>query len=298
MHPTVVAVDRIMQAKVALATRAAATDSSVLLLGESGVGKALFARLIHEVSARRTGPFEELNCAAVPPELLEAELFGRIARADGGTIVLDAVGDLPPELQPKLLGVLQHRRVYPAGGHEAQGIDTRIIAASDLDLEREVERGGFRRDLFYRLNVLPIYLPPLRERPDDVAALAEHFLKRCCHATGRGPFELTSQALAALRAHPWPGNVRELEGAIERAVVAADTAIEAATLSLTTALLHHDSDAYHGQSLKEAVRAYKRRFIRGALDSHGWNQTSTSRALEIQRTYLSRLIKELEISNR
>lgn len=298
MSLTVVAVDRMMQAKVAVANRAAATNLSVLLLGESGVGKALISRLIHEASPRRTGPFEEVNCAAVPSQLLEAELFASIERADGGTIHLDAVGELPHDLQPKLLGVLQHRRIYPEGSRKAKAIDTRIIAASDHDLESEVERGGFRRDLFYRLNVLQIYLPPLRERLDDVEALARYFLERCCHATGRGPFEITSKALVALRTHHWPGNVRELEGAIERAVLTADTAIEEENLSLITTFRNHDSDAYQGQSLKKAVRAYKRRFIRGALDSHGWNQTITSRALEIQRTYLSRLVKELEISNR
>lgn len=303
-----------MQAKVEVATRAAATDLSVLLLGEHGVGKALFARLIHTVSERRAGPFEAVNCGAVPSDRLDAELFGRAAddppatgaehragrleRADGGTILLDAVGDLSAETQAKLLGVLQHGRIYPVGSGDARTVDTRIIASSDLDLESLVERAAFRRDLFYRLNVMPIYLPPLRERPDDIVALANHFLKRSCAISDRGKLKFTASALAALREHSWPGNVRELANAVERAVVAADSTIGAQHLGLGTDLRDQARDAYHGESLKEAVRGYKRRFIHGALESHGWNQTTTARSLAIQRTYLSRLIKELEISNR
>lgn len=313
MRPDVVAVDRTMQSKVAVATRAAATDLSVLLLGEHGVGKALFARLIHAASARRAGPFEEVNCAAVPPDLLEAELFGgprdgaraagghrpgRLERADGGTVLLDAVGDLSPPMQAKLLGALQHGRIYPVGSTTGRTVRTRIVAATAFDLESRVERGAFRRDLFYRLNVLPIYLPPLRERPDDVTAMAHHFLARSCANAGRAPLRFTASALEALREHRWPGNVRELANTVERAVIAANSSIEAHHLNLGAVLQDQASDAYHGESLKDAVRAYKRRFIRGALESHGWNQTSAARSLGIQRTYLSRLIKELEISNR
>lgn len=315
MRPDVVAADRTTRAKVEVATRAAATDLSVLLLGEHGVGKALFARLIHASSARQAAPFEEINCSAVPSDLIDAELFGRadrgqsaaaalhrpgrFERADGGTILLDAVNDLSPETQAKLLGVLQHGRIYPVGG-SARTVDTRIIAASDVDLERQVERAVFRRDLFYRLNVLPIFLPPLRERPDDVAALAEHFLKRSSETAGRGPLKFTAAALAALRGHSWPGNARELANVVERAVITADSVIDARHVDLGagSTLSELSSDTYHGESLKEAVRAYKRRFIRGALESHGWNQTTTARSLGIQRTYLSRLIKELEISIR
>lgn len=315
MRPDVIAADRSTRAKVEVATRAASTDLSVLLLGEDGVGKALFARLIHTASARQAGPFEEINCGAVPPELVDEELFGgsdgdrspngavhrpgRFECARGGTILLDAVDDLSPEVQAKLLGVLQHRRVYAVGGG-ARTVDTRVIAASDVDLEGQVDRGAFRRDLFYRLNVLPIYLPPLRERPDDVAALAQHFLNRSSATAGRGTLKFTAAALAALRGHSWPGNARELANVVERAVIAADSVIDARhiDLGLDNALPEQSGDAYHGESLKEAVRAYKRRFIRGALESHGWNQTTTARSLGIQRTYLSRLIKELEISNR
>ena len=320
MRPDIVAADRTTRAKLDVATRAAATDLSVLLLGEHGVGKALFARLIHASSARRAGPFEEINCSAVPPDLIDADLFGctdggpsptsgmhrtgRLERAAGGTILLDAVDGLSPDMQAKLLGVLQHGRIYPVDGG-ARTVDTRIVAASDVDLEGQVERAAFRRDLFYRLNVLPIYLPPLRERPADVTALAQHFLKRSSATAGRGPLKFTAAALAALRGHSWPGNARELANVIERAViavgtVAADSVIDTQHLDLGTdgALPDQSGDAYHGEQLKDAVRAYKRRFIRGALESHGWNQTTTARSLGIQRTYLSRLIKELEISNR
>lgn len=315
MRPDIVAADRTTRVKLDVATRAAATDLSVLLLGEHGVGKALFARLIHASSARRAGPFEEVNCSAVPSDLIDGELFGcadggpsptsgmhrtgRLERADGGTILLDAVDGLSPDMQAKLLGVLQHGRIYAVDGG-ARTVDTRIIAASDVDLESQVERAAFRRDLFYRLNVLPIYLPPLRERPADVAALAQHFLKRSSATAGRGPLKFTAAALAALRGHRWPGNARELANVVERAVIAADSVIDTRhlDLGLDGALPDQSGDAYHGEQLKEAVRAYKRRFIRGALESHGWNQTTTARSLGIQRTYLSRLIKELEISNR
>ncbi len=315
MRPDIVAADRTTRAKLDVATRAAATDLSVLLLGEHGVGKALFARLIHASSARRAGPFEEINCSAVPPDLIDAELFGgadggpsptsgmhrtgRLERADGGTILLDAVDGLSPDMQAKLLGVLQHGRIYPVDGG-ARTVDTRIIAASDVDLESQVDRAAFRRDLFYRLNVLPIYLPPLRERPADVAALAQHFLKRSSASAGRRPLKFTAAAIAALRGHSWPGNARELANVVERAVMAADSVIDTRHLDvgLDGALPDQSGKAYHGEQLKEAVRAYKRRFIRGALESHGWNQTTTARSLGIQRTYLSRLIKELEISNR
>ena len=315
MRPDIVAADRMTRTKLDVATRAAATDLSVLLLGEHGVGKALFARLIHASSARRAGPFEEINCSAVPRDLLDADLFGcadggpsptsgmhrtgRLERAAGGTILLDAVDGLSPDMQAKLLGVLQHGRIYAVDGG-ARTVDTRIVAASDVDLESQVERAAFRRDLFYRLNVLPIYLPPLRERPADVAALAQHFLKRSSATVGRGPLKFTAAALAALRGHRWPGNARELANVVERAVIAADSVIDTRHLDLGTdgALPDQSDDAYHGEQLKEAVRAYKRRFIRGALESHGWNQTTTARSLGIQRTYLSRLIKELEISNR
>ena len=315
MRPDIVAADRTTRVKLDVATRAAATDLSVLLLGEHGVGKALFARLIHASSARRAGPFEEVNCSAVPSDLIDGELFGcadggpsptsgmhrtgRLERADGGTILLDAVDGLSPDMQAKLLGVLQHGRIYAVDGG-ARTVDTRIIAASDVDLESQVERAAFRRDLFYRLNVLPIYLPPLRERPADVAALAQHFLKRSSATAGRGPLKFTAAALAALRGHRWPGNARELANVVERAVIAADSVLDTRhlDLGLDGALPDQSGDAYHGEQLKEAVRAYKRRFIRGALESHGWNQTTTARSLGIQRTYLSRLIKELEISNR
>ncbi|MCY4377437.1 MAG: sigma 54-interacting transcriptional regulator [Spirochaetaceae bacterium] len=315
MRPDVIVADRTMRAKVEVATRAAVTDLSVLLLGEDGVGKALFARMIHAASARQAGPFEEVNCRAVPPDLIDDELFGhadggpsangpvhrpgRFERADGGTIMLDAVDALSPDMQARLLGVLQHGRIYPESGG-ARMVDTRVIAASGVDLEGQVERAEFRRDLFYRLNVLPIYLPPLRERPNDVAALAQHFLKRSSATAGRGTLKFTAAALAALRGHRWPGNARELANVVERAAIAADSVIDTRhiDLGLDSALPEQSSDAYHGESLKEAVRAYKRRFIRGALESHGWNQTTTARSLGIQRTYLSRLIKELEISNR
>lgn len=296
--PHVVAVNRLMQLKVSVARRAASTESTVLLLGESGVGKRLFAQFIHFESARRDGPFEEVNCAAVPSQILERELFEGFARADGGTILLQSIEALPIELQSKLLGVLQSGRVYLPKTKTARNIDTRVIGATARDIESLVERNGFRPDLFYRLNVLPMYLPPLRERTDDIEKLALYFLKQSCDSSGRGKLKLTADSVHALVAHRWPGNVLELKAVMQRASLTADVSVQVGDLSLRTILPEGSIDTYHGETLKDAVRAYKRRFIQGALDSNGWNQTATSRALEIQRTYLSRLIKELEISNK
>jgi two-component system response regulator HydG len=216
--------------------RVAAADATVLVVGESGTGKELVARAIHEASPRRDGPFVSVSCAALPEGLLESELFGhekgaftgaarrklgRFELADGGTLLLDEVAEIPPAVQVKLLRVLQERSLERLGGEETIEVDVRVVSATHRDLRQLVSEGRFREDLFYRLHVVPIALPPLRERPGDVAALARHFLARRAPAR-RGPRDFTPAALARLERHPWPGNVRELENVVQHALVFAE----------------------------------------------------------------------------
>jgi DNA-binding NtrC family response regulator len=216
-----------------LARAVAPTDSTVLLLGESGTGKEVLARYIHELSARSDGAFLSINCGALPEGLLESELFGHVrgsftgavkdksglfTAAAGGTFFLDEVGETTPATQVKLLRVLQHREVIPVGATEAEPIDVRLIAATNRDLEDEIRRGAFRQDLFYRLNVITIHLPPLRTRREDIAVLAEAFLRRAA-AEGETPAQLSPSAQLVLNEYHWPGNVRELENALERALI-------------------------------------------------------------------------------
>jgi DNA-binding NtrC family response regulator len=219
---------------VRLAETVAPTDSTVLITGESGTGKEVIARFIHELSERESGPFISINCGALPENLLESELFGHVkgsftgavrdkegllVAAEGGTFFLDEVGEMSPALQVKLLRAIQEREVVPVGATDPVDIDVRIIAATNRDLEQEIRRGTFRSDLYYRLNVISLHLPPLRERPEDVALLAEHFLHALAEDKGGTTRTLTPDALSALQAYEWPGNVRELENALERAAI-------------------------------------------------------------------------------
>ena len=214
--------------------KVATSDSTVLLCGESGTGKELFAREIHNASPRATGPFVSINCGALPENLLESELFGHVkgsftgaikdkeglfSVAQGGTFFLDEVGETSVTIQVKLLRVLQEREIIPVGGAKPSKVDVRVVAATNADLEREVERGTFRPDLFYRLNVIPIVLPPLRERREDIPLLVQHFLNQYCESSGRSLLEVEDATLSALCEYGWPGNVRELENVIERGVI-------------------------------------------------------------------------------
>ncbi len=296
--------------KLELIERVAKTDSSVLILGESGVGKELFAEQVHLKSPRRGKPFVRVNCAALPEGLLESELFGhvkgaftdavqnrrgRFELADGGTIFLDEIGDLPLKLQAKLLRVLQQKTFERVGSSDTVSVDVRIVAATNREIDALVKKGEFRSDLYYRLNVLPIYVPPLRQRKEDIPALAEFFLKKFCRETKKQLSGFTDGAIELMLSYAWPGNVRELENAVERAVVIAkEGAIGARDLLIGSG--SPERDEYRGKSLKEALTIFKKHFITSALDEHRWNQTETARMLDIQRTYLSRLIKELGIA--
>jgi Nif-specific regulatory protein len=297
--------------KLDLIERIAKTDSSVLILGESGVGKELIAEQVHLRSNRKSGPFVRVNCAALPEGLLESELFGhvkgaftdafqnrlgRFELANGGTIFLDEIGDLPLKLQAKLLRVLQQKTFERVGSSDTVTVDVRIVAATNRDIDSQVKRGEFRSDLYYRLNVLPIYVPPLRQRKDDITALADFFLKKFSLETKKQFTGFTDQAVEQMLSYPWPGNVRELENAVERAVVIAkEKTIGARDLLIGDVAMGRDE--YRGKSLKDALTIFKKHFIASALDEHQWNQTETSKVLDIQRTYLSRLIKELGIAN-
>jgi DNA-binding NtrC family response regulator len=288
----------------------AQTASTVLLLGESGTGKEVFARAIHRWSPRATGPFVVVNCVALRDELLESELFGhekgaftgahemrkgKLEIAHGGTVFLDEIGDFKPDLQAKLLRVLQEREFERVGGNKHINVDIRIIAATNRDLPNDVKAGRFREDLFFRLNVVMISLPPLRERKDDLPALVELFLSCCCRTLKKPILKISANAMDHLMSYHWPGNVRELSNLIERAVILAKgpeiapedlPLLSAETLSTETA---------EGQFYHAAIRAYQKNVIRQALQSTDGNQAKAARLLGLQRTYLSRLIRKLNI---
>lgn len=244
--------------------RVADTDSTILILGESGTGKELVARALHFNSRRRNAPFIPINCSALPENLLESELFGHrkgaftgalndkkgmFQEADNGTLFLDEIGTMPPLLQSRLLRVLQEKEVRRVGDNSPVSVNVRVLAATNETLEKRIKEGAFREDLYYRLNVIPIPLPPLRERAEDIPLLVGHFLKSKVNARTGKPFQVTRQAMEVLCAHDWPGNVRELENAIERAcALAEDNIIQTSDLPPT---LHHYASSYSGDTIIE-----------------------------------------------
>jgi len=298
---------RAMQEVFRTLRRVAASRATVLIRGESGTGKELAARALHELSPRAAGPLVAVNCAAIPDHLIESELFGhergaftdaverRIGRfesAGGGTLFLDEIGDLAAPVQAKLLRALQERRIERLGGGDPIEVDVRVVVATHRDLEREVAEGRFRADLFYRIHVVPLELPPLRERREDVALLAEHFLARAREASGRGPEGFSREAREALEGYAWPGNVRELENAIERAVALSEGE-RVETGDLPPPLLR----AVRAEALEQQVRSGRlgfepalARFERGllleALEQSAWNQTRAAQRLGITRRAL------------
>lgn len=306
---TLIFASRAMAEKIDLIDRIAPSDASVLILGESGVGKELFAERLHRMSRRNGKPFVRVSCAALPESLLESELFGhvkgaftdavqdregRFQAADGGTIFLDEIAELPLRLQAKLLRVLQQKTFEKVGSSETITVDVRIIAATNKDLAAMVDRQEFRADLYYRLNVLPLVIPPLRERKDDVPVLATYFLRQYARETNKTIEGFSDSAMQSMLTYAWPGNVRELENAVERAVVMSRSGrINSSDLMIGKE--EADVVDFKGKNLKTAVNTFKSSFIRNALELHGWNQTETAKELNIQRTYLSRLIKELNI---
>jgi Nif-specific regulatory protein len=308
-HPLVFS-SKVMQERLDLVKRVAPSDASVLILGESGVGKELIAEQLHLLSRRAEKPFVRVNCAALPENLLESELFGhvkgaftdaisnragRFEAADGGTIFLDEIAELPLRLQAKLLRVIQQKTFERVGSSETIKVDVRIIAATNRDIEKLVQNQEFRSDLYYRLNVLPIHIPPLRERLDDIPPLAEHFLLKYARETNRGIMHFSDSAVQCMMGYSWPGNIRELENAIERAVLIAKGNLITADDLMIGNKAEPSYKQFEGKDLKEAIILFKRHYIQASLEQNRWNQTETARHLQIQRTYLSRLIKELNI---
>ena len=299
-----------MQHAVDLAKKAAASRSTVLLLGESGSGKEIFARAIHSWSDRRDEPFIAINCVGLSRELLESELFGhekgaftgahrlkkgKIELAHRGSVLLDEVGDISQELQTKLLRFLQERDFERVGGTRPISVDVRIIAATNRDLEGAVQQGKFREDLYHRLNVIPITLPPLRERRDDILELARFFLGRFARETKKPVTAISPEAEKRLRAYAWPGNVRELANVIERAVVLGHgPMITPHDLPPRVAATGPDLEREVG-SYQTAVNVYRRELIIGALGRTGGNRAAAAAALGLHRTHLLRLIRALGI---
>ncbi len=290
----------------------APTNGRVLIYGESGTGKELVAHALHVASRRSNQPFVEVNCAAIPEELIESELFGHIKgsftgasedktgkfqKADGGTLFLDEVGDMSLKTQSKVLRVLEEQRFEPVGSNAAVKVDVRVIAATNKKLEEEIARGSFREDLFYRLNVIPFSVPPLRERPEDIPILARFFLSEFSSAYGRRTKELSSAALDVLMRYPWPGNVRELRNLIERLVIICpQQRIEPQHLPPEVFRGAARSPQQPYSTLHEARSAYEREFILRKLQENQWNMTHTAAALGLERSHLYRKMKMLGIS--
>jgi DNA-binding NtrC family response regulator len=301
-----------LEATLKQARAVAATSATVLLTGENGTGKELLARAIHEESQRADGPFVAVSCAALPEALIESELFGhekgsftgaekmrkgRFELADGGTLFLDEVSELTPSVQVKLLRVLQERKFERVGGSKTIEVDIRLIAACNSDLDKEVESGRFRRDLYFRLNVVPLVLPPLRQRHEDITLLAAHFAAKAAEKHKRTPPELDPELIEALLEYDWPGNVRELENVIERLVVLT-TGSRLGSEFLPEKMqrtLPKDAAATDETTLEGAMVALKRRMIAAALKTEGGNKVAAAKRLGISRSYLHRLISELEI---
>ena len=293
-----------------LAEAVAPSEATVLIQGESGTGKEVVARYIHSLSARRESPFLSINCGALTETLLESELFGHVkgsftgavrdkqglfAAARGGSFFLDEVGEMPPSLQVKLLRVLQEREAIPVGGTEPVPLDVRIIAATNRDLEEEVRRGAFRPDLFYRLDVVTITLPPLRERQDDILTLVEATLQRLAQERGAGPKALSSEALDAVMVYDWPGNVRELENALEHAAVLTrgDT-VDVSALPERLTRRRKETLVADRTTANPTLEAIERSYIMWVLQAEGGNKTRAAEVLGIDPSTLYRKLSRYE----
>jgi len=292
---------------------AAPTNGRVLIRGENGSGKELVARAIHARSARREHPFVEVNCAAIPEDLIESELFGhekgaftgalarrrgRFELADGGTLFLDEIGDMSLKTQAKVLRALEEQSFERVGGTETVKVDVRVIAASNRDVETLIREGRFRDDLFYRLNVIPIEVPPLRARKDDIPLLVDHFIAIFCAENGKRVKAMSGEALAYFLGYDWPGNVRELRNMVERLVIMAPRDVIGPE-DLPPPLRPKDlvtEAAEKERSLKEARDSFERAYIVAELRAHDWNMTRTAERLGIERSHLYRKIKTYGIT--
>ncbi|HXN73189.1 MAG TPA: sigma-54 dependent transcriptional regulator [Candidatus Acidoferrales bacterium] len=290
----------------------APTNGRVLIYGESGTGKELVARALHASSLRAAMPFVEVNCAAIPEELIESEMFGhrkgsftgagedkvgKFLKADGGTLFLDEVGDMSLKTQSKVLRVLEEQRVEPLGSHTPVTVDVRVVAATNKKLEEEIARNVFREDLFYRLNVIPFYVPALRDRIEDIPILAAHFLKAFCEEYGKKQKEFSAPSLDVLMGYPWPGNVRELKNLVERLVIICPSPrIEPHHLPPELFRGASKSPQKPYASLQEARSAYEREFVLRKLEENRWNMTKAAQALGLERSHLYRKMRTLGIA--
>ena len=309
-HYGIVGRSRPMQEVLQRCGLVAETKSTVLVTGETGTGKEMVARLIHHRSAQRDMPLIKVNCAAIPDTLLESELFGHVrgaftgatmtkrgkfALADGGSIFLDEIGTMSPAIQSKLLRVLQEREFEPLGAERTQKVDVRVIAATNRDLKQMVAEGKFQEDLYYRLNVIPLVLPPLRERPDDIPVLIEHFVEKHRQRTGKRIDRIEPDVVDALRAYNWPGNVRELENTIERAVVlATGPVVTASSISLLGAT-STPSSGLPSPRLHQNIEWVERETIRRALQQAGGVKKDAAELMGISQRALSYYLAQYRI---
>lgn len=288
---------------------AAQSNSRVLITGESGSGKELVARLLHGKSNRVEKPFVEVNCAAIPHELIESELFGhekgsftgalerkkgKFELADNGTLFLDEIGDMSLQTQSKVLRVIETQEFQRVGGNTNIKVDVRIIAATNKELTEEIKKGNFRDDLFFRLNVIPISVPPLRDHKEDIPVLVEYFMQSLAIEYGQTPKKMTPEAIKSLQEYEWPGNIRELKNLIERLVIMTPLAVIHAK-DFLLAGRHEGSDYFTYRRLKDAREAFEKDFISKKLDENNWNISKTAEMLDIERSNLHRKIKTYNI---
>ena len=317
-----------------LIRRVAPTTGSVLITGENGTGKELVAQSLHSLSSRFNKSFIEVNCAAIPEELIESELFGhergaftgatqlrrgKFDLANGGTLFLDEIGDMSLKTQAKILRILQEQKFERVGGSQTISVDVRIIAATNKDLKAEIQNGNFREDLFYRLNVIPFNVPPLRERAQDIPLLAEHFAKEYGISHGRPPMLLSNEAMQVLKLYPWPGNVRELRNLFERIIILTPESEDAQPITAAGLLRNMQDEAFtlrmedegilepksdrvassliSGRNLRDARQEFEKDFILKTLKEHDWNISRAAHSLGIERSHLHRKIKSFGIEN-
>jgi two-component system nitrogen regulation response regulator NtrX len=307
-----------MRRVMAQIERIAASEVRVCIYGETGTGKELIARTLHEKSHRAAGPFVTLNCAAVPSELIESELFGhekgsftgaaqrhtgKFEQAHRGTLFLDEIGDMPAAMQAKLLRVLEEGEVERIGANKPTAVDVRVVVATHRNLERLVESGGFRRDLYHRVVVLPVELPPLRRRREDLPALVEHFARQVSAQNGWKAVPFTAGAIEALQSYAWPGNIRELRNVVERLLLLADAEVDADAVRLALPSIQNPAKglaAIGGPAettgpLAQRVLAFERAAVMAELDSHQRNITQTAKALGLERSHLYKKCQQLGI---
>jgi transcriptional regulator with GAF, ATPase, and Fis domain len=283
----------------------------VCILGETGTGKELVARAIHERSARRSKPFVTMNCAAVPSELIESELFGhekgsftgaasrhigKFEQADGGTLFLDEIGDMPAAMQAKLLRLLQEGEFERIGSERPVRADVRVIVATHRDLEALVRKGAFREDLYHRVFVFPLTIPPLRERTDDIAPLVEHFAGSIAEQNGWKARRFTAEAIHELARYAWPGNVRELRNVVERLLLLTDDDVDAPLIRQVLSGRRTAAPAVHTGTLADRTTAFEREVVMAELKAHGYRIAETARALGLERSHLYKKCQQLEIN--